>query len=133
MADLFELSQLASYMQQDLDQASAELARTVATSLIRSAAGAARYDALVDLSPLLPVALDVARRILLNPAGVRSEQIDDYSVTYAAEVLAGAALTDDERARVLAAVGVRTSTAFSIRPGAPARRRCWRYGEEAER
>lgn len=123
MPALFELAQLASYMQQDLDQASAELARTLTTALIRAEVGAARYDALTDLSPLLPVALEVARRTLLNPSGIRSEQVDDYSVTYAAEVLGGAALTEAERERVRAAAGITSSGAFTIRPAgtAPAR------------
>lgn len=116
MADLFELTELASYMQSDLDTASATLARTLVTVLIRGEVGATKYDALTDLSVLKPVALDVAKRILLNPEGHRSEQIDDYSVTYASESIAGAALTADEVARVLAAAGVRTA-AFTIRPG----------------
>ncbi|MCX4470457.1 hypothetical protein OOK41_09075 [Micromonospora sp. NBC_01655] len=127
MPDLFELTQLASYMQQDLDQASAELARTLATALIRAEVGAARYDALTDLSPFLPVALEVARRVLLNPAGIRSEQVDDYSVTYAAEVLGGAALTEAERARVLAAAGIASSGAFTIRPAGSPVRHCGRW------
>ncbi|MEU8371213.1 hypothetical protein [Micromonospora tulbaghiae] len=116
MADLFELSQLASYMQQDLDLASAELARSLATSLIRAEVGAQRFDAMADLSVFLPVALEVARRALLNPGGVRSEQVDDYSVTYATEFVGGAVLTDAERALVLAAAGVPSGGAFTIRP-----------------
>ncbi|WP_329013212.1 hypothetical protein OG271_03990 [Micromonospora rifamycinica] len=126
MADLFELTQLASYMQQDLDQASAELARALTTALIRAEVGATRYDALTDLSPFLPVALEVARRVLLNPAGIRSESIDDYQVTYAAEVLGGAALTESERAQVLAAAGIRVSGTFTIRPAGTPDRYCWR-------
>lgn len=116
MADLFELPQLASYMQQDLDLASATLARSLATSLIRAEVGAARFDAMADLSVFLPVALEVARRALLNPGGVRSEQVDDYSVTYATEFVGGAALTDAERALVRAAAGVPSGGAFTIRP-----------------
>jgi len=117
---LFELEQLASYMQTDgLDAASASLARDLATSLIRSEVGATRYDALSDLSPFLPVALEVARRVLLNPGGVRSEQVDDYSVTYATEFVGGAALTEAERASVRAAAGLSSSGAFTIRPAAP--------------
>ncbi|AXH89411.1 hypothetical protein [Micromonospora aurantiaca] len=116
MADLFELTQLASYMQQDLDQASAELARSLATSLIRAEVGSARFDALSDVSVFLPVALEVARRALLNPGGVRSEQVDDYSVTYATEFVGGAALTEEERALVRAAAGVPSGGAFTIRP-----------------
>lgn len=126
MADLFTLDELASYMQSDLDAATATLARLLVTTLIRNEVGATRYDALTDLSPLKPVALDVARRIMLNPDGVRSEQVDDYQVTYAAEHLAGAALTPDEVTRVLAAAGIQSSGAFTIRPAgcAPTIRYC---------
>lgn len=120
MPVLFELPQLASYMQtSELDAASAALARDLVTSLIRTEIGAARYDALTDLSPFLPVALEVARRVLLNPGGVRSEQVDDYSVTYATEFVGGAALTEAERQLVRAAGGLASSGAFTIRPGAP--------------
>ncbi|PWR08579.1 hypothetical protein DKT68_15290 [Micromonospora acroterricola] len=120
MPVLFELEQLASYMQTDgLDAASAALARDLAAALIRAEVGAARYDALSDLSPFLPVALEVARRVLLNPGGVRSEQVDDYSVTYATEFVGGAALTESEAARVRAAAGMASSGAFTIRPAAP--------------
>ncbi|MGW5556859.1 hypothetical protein ACWER9_06505 [Micromonospora sp. NPDC003944] len=118
MADLFELAQLASYMQSDLDQASAELARALTTTLIRAEVGAERYDAIVDLSPFLSVALEVARRVLLNPAGVRAEQVDDYSVTYATEFVAGAALTAAERQLVRSIGGLPSSGAFTIRPAA---------------
>jgi len=114
---LFELEQLASYMQtSELDAASASLARDLVTVLIRGEVGATRYDALSDLSPFLPVALEVARRVLLNPGGVRSEQVDDYSVTYATEFVGGAALTAAEAARVRAAAGLASSGAFTIRP-----------------
>jgi hypothetical protein len=69
VADLFALEQLAAYMQSDLDTASASLARDLATALIRAEVGAAYFDALLDLTPLLPVALEVARRSMLNPGG----------------------------------------------------------------
>ena len=128
MADLFELTELASYMQTDLDTASATLARLLVTTLIRNEVGATRYDVLTDLAPLKPVALDVAKRLLLNPDGNRSEQIDDYSVTYAVEQIGGAALTDDEIARVLAAAGIQSSGAFTIRPVGTEPAYCWPGG-----
>jgi hypothetical protein len=115
VADLFELEQLDAYMQQAQDPTSAALARDLATALIRAEVGAARYDALTDLSVFLPVALEVARRALLNPGGVRSESLDDYSVTYATEFVGGAVLTDAERQMVLAAAGVAPDGAFTIR------------------
>ena len=115
MADLFELEQLDAYMQQAQDPTAAGLARSLAAALIRAEVGASTYDALTDLSVFLPVALEVARRVLLNPGGVRSESIDDYSVTYATEFVGGAVLTDAERQMVLAAAGVAPEGAFTIR------------------
>ncbi|MEU8186017.1 hypothetical protein [Micromonospora carbonacea] len=132
MADLFELGQLASYMQSDLDQASAELARALTTALIRAEVGTVRYDAMADLSPFLPVALDVARRIMDPNKGKRSttRQIDDYSETdsYVTDAPSAPALTEDERAQVLAAAGIASSGAFTIRPAyvAPVRH-CGRW------
>ncbi|MEV5629176.1 hypothetical protein [Micromonospora tulbaghiae] len=120
MADLFELSQLASYIQQDLDLASAELARMLTTTLIRNEVGAARYDAIADLSPFLPVALDVARRILDPNKGKRSSTraIDDYTETdqYDTSTTNAPELTEGERAEVRAAAGVSSGGAFTIRP-----------------
>ncbi|TBL44248.1 hypothetical protein EYA84_02050 [Verrucosispora sp. SN26_14.1] len=125
MPDLFTLEQLASYMQQDLDLASATLARLLATTLIRNEIGGTRYDALTDLSPLLPVALDVARRLMDPQKGLQSStrQVDDYreTDTYVTGSPGAPALTADERDRVLKAVGLSPSGAFTIRPGAPAR------------
>ncbi|WP_432050306.1 hypothetical protein [Verrucosispora sp. NA02020] len=127
MPDLFELPQLASYMQQDLDLASASLARLLATTLIRNEVGGTRYDALTDLSPLLPVALDVARRLMDPNRGIQSttRTVDDYRETdvYVTGAAGAPALTEDEVERVLDALGLRPSGAFTIRPGAPAARR----------
>lgn len=114
MADLFTLAELATYMQVDsLPEASATLARELATAQIRAAVGPARFDALTDTTLLKPLALEVARRSLLNPTGLRSEQIDDYSVTYASETVAGGLLAAElEWLRRL--LGGRAS--FEIRP-----------------
>lgn len=128
MPDLFPLPQLASYMQSsDLDEASADLARTLTASLIRAEVGPRIYDAMVDLSPFLPVALEVARRIMLNPSMLRSRsrQVDDYTETdtYASEGVGGPFLTVDEIDRVRRAAGLRPTGAFTIRPaGTPPRR-----------
>lgn len=125
---LFTLEEFASYLQNpDIDQGAAGLARELATTEIRLAAGAAVYDALDDVSGFKAVALAVAKRVVLNPSGLRSTSIDDYSETYASESLAAAYLTDEERQRIDLVLG-RSSTAFTIRPyGSPDRtgfRRC---------
>ncbi|RAO26477.1 hypothetical protein PSN13_06505 [Micromonospora saelicesensis] len=125
MPVLFELTQLASYMQtSELDSASGALARDLVTILIRNEVGATRYDALVDLTPFLPVALDVASRILDPNKGKKSttRQIDDYSETdsYASDSPGAPELTESEAARVRAAAGLSSSGAFTIRPAAPA-------------
>lgn len=119
MPELFTLPELDAWTQTAVPVATGTLVRELVTTLIRSEVGAARYDALTDLSVLKPVALDVARRALANPGGVRSEQVDDYSVTYATEFVGGAALTEAERRLVRAAAGLTSSGAFTIRPAAP--------------
>ncbi|MEU1240048.1 hypothetical protein ABZ388_06785 [Micromonospora parva] len=126
MPVLFELGQLASYMQKsDLDSASAALARDLVTVLIRAEVGADRYEALTDLSPFLPVALDVASRIMDPNKGKRStsRQIDDYTETdtYASGTPGSPELTESEVDRVRRAGGLSSSGAFTIRPAAPAR------------
>lgn len=122
--ELFTLPELDAWAQTTVPEATGTLVRELVTTLIRSEVGADRYDALVDLSPLKPIALDVARRMIRNADGRRSvaSQIDDYSetVTYASETLAAPYLTDDDVARIWAIFGVRRSGAFTIRPGAPA-------------
>lgn len=124
MADLFTLPELDAWAQTAVPEPTGTLVLELVTTLIRSEVGAARYDALADLSPLKPVALDVARRMIRNADGRRSvaSQVDDYSetVTYASETLAPPFLTDDDVTRLWAALGVRQSGAFTIRPGAPA-------------
>ena len=114
MAEIFELDELGT-LTGEADTAKLTLARMLATILIRNEVGAARYDALTDLSPFKPLALDVASRSL-PPRGVSSEAIDDYRVSYtAAGSLLG--LTDDERAEIAALIG--RGRAFSIVPAAP--------------
>lgn len=119
--ELFTLPELDAWAQTTVPVATGTLVRELVTTLIRSEVGADRYDALSDLSPLKPIALDVARRMIRNADGRRSvaSQIDDYSetVTYASETLAAPYLTDDDRARIWVIFGVRRSGAFTIRPG----------------
>lgn len=126
---LFTLPELDAYTQSTVPEATGTLALALVTTLIRNEVSAATYDALADVAPLKPIALDVARRMLLNPGGQRStsRQLDDYTetVTYASEtLLAAAALTDDERDRIRAALGLTPSGAFTIRPGGSPPDRC---------
>lgn len=56
---------------------------------------------------VVAVVLDIAVQLYDNPEGVRSEQIDDYSVTYASEVLGAATVEGIQRK--LGATGRRRS------------------------
>ena len=115
MADLFTLEQLVSFMQvPEFDTVTLELARELTTIAIREEVGPVTYDALTDLSPFKPIALAVAKRLVSNPDGLRSEQIDDYSRTFASETLVGADLTESEKARIAVILG-RPDGAFTIR------------------
>jgi hypothetical protein len=114
VADIFTLDELGT-LTGETDTARLDLSRQLATILIRNEVGATRYDALTDLSPFKPLAMEVASRAL-PPRGVRSEAIDDYRVTYSDS---GSALdlTDAERAQIAVLLG--RSRAFSIVPAAP--------------
>lgn len=122
--ELFTLPELDAWAQTTVPVATGTLVLELVTTLVRSEVGADRYDALTDLTPLKPVALDVARRMIRNADGRRSvaSQIDDYSetVTYASETLAAPFLTSDDIARLWLALGVRRSGAFTIAPAVPA-------------
>jgi hypothetical protein len=116
--DLFTNGELASYLQvAEVDDATADLARDLVTTEIRLYAGATTYDALsgADLASFKGIALEAAKRTYLNPSGLRSAQIDDYSETFATETITGASLTDLEQARIDRILG-RQGSAFSIRP-----------------
>lgn len=119
MADLFTLDELNAYLQVTVDATTAALARDLATAEIRLEVGPATYDALTDLTAFKSIALAVAKRMVINPGGLRSQarQIDDYSVTntYATEYLVDCELTDSERDRIARILG-RTNGAFTIRP-----------------
>jgi hypothetical protein len=126
--DLFSTGELVSYLQVDeFDTATALLARDLVTSEIRWVVGPAAYDAMTDVSAFKAIALAAAKRVVSNPAGLRStaRTIDDYSETdtYATETLGDAGLTDAERARIDRILGRSAGGAFTIRPvGAPD---CW--------
>lgn len=122
--DLFELTELASYLQQDLDLATATLARELATTGIRLVAGPTRWAALTtaQATDLKGIALDIARRLYLNAEMRRREKIDDYEYENAIETLGDTELEEDERARVRRILGIRNGGAYSITPAAPAPR-----------
>ena len=112
--DLFTLPELVSYLQvPEFDTATAALARDLATAEIRYEVGATRYDALTDVTAFKRIALDLAKRSVTNPSGLRSTSIDDYSETYATESLAGGGLTQAEKDRIAEILG--DGVAFSIR------------------
>lgn len=116
MADLFELPELVSWLQvPEFDAATATLVRDLVTSEIRTYVGPSAYDAMTDLTALKAVALAAARRAVLNPSGLRSTQIDDYSETFATETLGDVELTEAERERIDRILG-RASGAFTVRP-----------------
>lgn len=118
MPELFTLEELVTFLQvPSLETDIATLARDLVTYEFRAEIGAARYDALTDLTPYKAIALVVAKRVVFNPEGLRSEKIDDYEYTIAAENLGEAELTPTEEARVLKLMG--RGGAFSIRPGYP--------------
>lgn len=125
MPELYELTELASYMQTDLDEATAELNRQLVTAEFRRIVGRTRWTAATaeQYEDMKGLALDVAKRVTLNPDGKRSESIDDYSYTNAAETIGGIELTESEERRLLRIFGIRRSGAFTITPAAPAR--CW--------
>jgi hypothetical protein len=81
VADLFELTELASFMQQDLDTETATIARRIASGWLRSATGLTEWT---DPAPddLWTWALDLAAMAYGNPSGNVSETIDDYAVTF---------------------------------------------------
>jgi hypothetical protein len=120
LADLYELEELASYMQTDLDAATAELNRELVTSAIRRVVGRRRWAVMTDdqASDLKGLALDIAKSLTLNPESRRAESIDDYSYTNATETLRGVKLTETEQEEILAIFGQRGG-AFSIAPAAP--------------
>lgn len=127
---LFTLPELDAYTQQTVPADTGALVLSLVTIAIRSEVGADTYDALTDVTPLKPIALDLARRMLLNPGGIRStsRQVDDYTETstYASETLLPADLTEADRDRIRRALGLAPSGAFTIRPGVPIAYQCCR-------
>jgi hypothetical protein len=120
MADLFTNAELVSFMQVDeLPNDIIDLARELTTAEIRNYIGTGKYALLTadEFADLKGVALQVSKRVIFNPEGLRSEEVDDYSYTIAVENLAPPNLTTAEEKRIDRVIGV--SGAFSIAPSYP--------------
>ncbi len=106
------VSEFASYVQQDVDTATATLLLGLAEGMVAEIVGAALPD------PATPaqraVILEAVRRAYVNPEGWTSEQIDDWAGRRDPSDV-GLFVTDSERATLLPGA----SDAFTIR--APAR------------
>ena len=123
---LFELDEFAAYLQRaefdTVTAAAAALVRDLVTTEVRLHVGATVYDAMTDVerAQFKGIALEAAKRALLNPSGIRtkSRSIDDFteSETYTFETLGGVALTEAERDRIDQLLGRQSGGAFSIRP-----------------
>lgn len=90
---IFTLSELASYLQQDLDTATATLIQTLTDGLIAARAGPVAVPASASMKG---VALEVAGRAYRNPARLSMETIDDYTWRVDNAGDAGVFLTEDE-------------------------------------
>jgi len=78
-ADLFTLSEFASYMQQDVDTSSATVARRVASGWLLQATRLSDFPLPISDS-LFAWGLELAAIAFRNPDGAKSESIDDHSV-----------------------------------------------------
>ncbi len=94
---IFTLSELASYLQQDLDTATATLIQTLTDGLIAERAGPVAVPA---SSAMKAVALEVAARAYRNPARLSMETIDDYTWRVDNAGDAGVFLLEDEVRRI---------------------------------
>lgn len=84
-------TELASYLQQDLDTASAQLALDLVESEITVALGGTLPDPLPGVAKRIELA--AAGRLYLNPSGAESETTGPFSRRFGTEGL----LTDEER------------------------------------
>ncbi len=79
----FELTSLASYLQRDLDAATAGTVRDLATTMVRSYTRGVGFDPVTGdpVAGLGAVCLLVASRLYANPEGMRSETVGSYAYT----------------------------------------------------
>ncbi len=87
---IFTLSELASYLQQDLDTATATLIQTLTDGLIAEQTGTVAIPAPVSTKA---VALEVAARAYRNPNAIRQEAVGQWSYTRDAAAASGVFLT----------------------------------------
>ncbi len=125
--ELFTLEELVTLSQVALLPTDiATLARELVTIEVRLAVGAARYDALTDVTPFKAIALGAAKRGINNALGLRStsEEIDDYKYTntFATETLLEIELTEAEVTKIQRRAGI--SQAFSVAPAVPVETPC---------
>jgi len=92
----FELTSLASYLQRDLDAATAGTARDLATAMVKSYTRGVGFDpATFEPAPdLASVILLVASRLYANPEGNRAETVGAYSFTSALAGFSGYTLAE---------------------------------------
>lgn len=116
--DLFTLDDLAAFLQQDLDSATAERCRRVAAGWLRSATNLSTWpDPVPD--DLWAWAVELAALAYGNPGGWASETIGGISISWAKgrreEILAAAAARYPKASGVRLAVG----SAYLTIPTAP--------------
>lgn len=117
---LFTKDELAAFLQ--IDPASIEdgtytlIEKKIRVDIV-NLIGQARFDAAGE-AVFFSVALDMAKRLFQNAAGIRSQQetIDDYTRidTYASETVKSFEASLDEQRRIRKAAGM--TAAFSIAP-----------------
>jgi hypothetical protein len=109
---LFELEELASFVQRDLRRSTAELIRDLVEDAIYGHPALKNRITDPPQRGLKGMALEVARRALLNPANVQAESANGTSVTYGPAGGRGVELTDREVKRLRELVG--NHTAYSV-------------------
>lgn len=118
--DLYTIEQFASYLQSDVDTATAVLLRDLVTGMIEDAGGIVVADETSIPSRIVALALTAAGRAYTNPQGYTSETVGGWTGRRdgAGAAAIGLYFTPDELATVLAAYPSATGTgaAFSITP-----------------
>lgn len=115
MASLVSLVELEAYLQRSVNTPTAELILGLVDDAIL---GHPIYGQRITSPPqrgLKGLALEVARRALLNPSNVASESANGTSVTYVTGAGGrGVDLTDRELARLAEIVGVGHDNAYTV-------------------